>query len=323
MPPTPKLGIILPEGEGDLDGRTPRWSDYVAMARLTEEAGFDSLWFVDHLIYRNDASGRPPQGAWECWSVLAALAAATSRVELGSLVTATSFRNPALLAKMADTIDEISGGRLILGLGAGWNEVEYRMFGYPFDHRVDRFAEAFTIISGLLSDGAIDFEGQYYSARECELRPRGPRPGGPPIMVGSRGPRMLRLTLPSVPIWNGWLCDATSYPEAYPALVEPVDDACREVGRDPGTLEHTVSISVDPSGKREFPEHWYLQDDLNAARPLSGSPEEIAAGIRGFGAQGVSHLQIYPIPPTLATIEALVPIIEEARQAAPDEDEGH
>jgi alkanesulfonate monooxygenase SsuD/methylene tetrahydromethanopterin reductase-like flavin-dependent oxidoreductase (luciferase family) len=143
MPPTPKLGIILPEGEGDLDGRTPRWSDYVAMARLTEEAGFDSLWFVDHLIYRNDASGRPPQGAWECWSVLAALAAATSWVELGSLVTATSFRNPALLAKMADTIDEISGGRLILGLGAGWNEVEYRMFGYPFDHRVDRFAEAF------------------------------------------------------------------------------------------------------------------------------------------------------------------------------------
>ncbi len=117
------------------------------MARLTEETGFDSLWFVDHLIYRNEASGRPPQGAWECWSVLAALAAATSRVELGSLVSPTSFRNPALLAKMAETVDEISGGRLILGLGAGWNEVEYRMFGFPFDHRVDRFAEAFTIIS--------------------------------------------------------------------------------------------------------------------------------------------------------------------------------
>ena len=173
---------------------------------------------------------------------------------------------------MADTIDEISGGRLILGIGAGWNEVEYRMFGFPFDHRVDRFAEAFTIISGLLRDGAIDFAGQYYSARECELRPRGPRPGGPPIMVGSRGPRMLRLTLPTVPIWNGWLCDATnSYPEAYPALVEPVDEACRAVGRDPATVERTVSISVDPSGRREFPRHWYLDDDLEAARPLTGS----------------------------------------------------
>ena len=166
MPATPKLGIILPEGEGDLDGRTPRWSGlcrHGAADRrggITTQSGSWTIW-----IYRNDASGRPPQGAWECWSVLAALAAATRRVELGSLVTATSFRNPALLAKMADTIDEISGGRLILGLGAGWNEVEYHMFGFPFDHRVDRFAEAFTIISGLLGDGAIDFEGQYYSAR--------------------------------------------------------------------------------------------------------------------------------------------------------------
>ncbi len=184
MPPTPKLGIILPEGEGDLDGRTPRWADYLAMARLAEEVGFDSVWFVDHLIYRNDASGRPPQGAWECWSVLSALAAVTSRVELGSLVTATSFRNPALLAKIADTIDEISGGRLILGIGAGWNEPEYRMFGYPYDHRVDRFAEAFAIIYGLLRDGAVDIAGTFYQARECELRPRGPRPQGPPIMVG-------------------------------------------------------------------------------------------------------------------------------------------
>ena len=314
MPATPKLGIILPEGEGDLDGRTPRWSDYVAMATLTEAAGFDSLWFVDHLIYRNDASGRPPQGAWECWSVLAALAATTSRVELGSLVTATSFRNPALLAKMADTIDEISGGRLILGLGAGWNEVEYRMFGYPFDHRVDRFAEAFTIISGLLRDGHIDFEGQYYSARECELRPRGPRSEGPPIMIGSRGPRMLRLTLPQVPIWNGWLCDPL-------AIQRPTRPSSRRSTRCAGrwvvtrrTVERTVSISVDPSGRREFPQHWYLQDDLQDARPLTGSVQEIAAGIRGFAAQGVAHLQIYPIPPTLATIEALVPIIEEVRR---------
>jgi alkanesulfonate monooxygenase SsuD/methylene tetrahydromethanopterin reductase-like flavin-dependent oxidoreductase (luciferase family) len=323
MPATPKLGIILPEGEGDLDGRTPRWSDYVAMARLTEEAGFDSLWFVDHLIYRNDASGRPPQGAWECWSVIAALAAATSRVELGSLVTATSFRNPALLAKMTDTIDEISGGRLILGLGAGWNEVEYQMFGFPFDHRVDRFAEAFTIISGLLRDGQIDFEGRYYSARECELRPRGPRSGGPPIMVGSQGPRMLRLTLPHVPMWNGWLCDSSSYPDAYPPLRELVDGACREVGRDPATVERTVSISVDPSGRREFPEHWYLEGDLATARPLTGSREEIAEGIRAFGAQGVAHLQIYPIPPTLTTIETLAPISEEARRSVPDTDEEH
>ncbi len=131
---------------------------------------------------------------------------------------------------------------------------------------------------------------------------------------------MLRLTLPSVPIWNGWLCDALSYPEAYPALVEPVDEACREVGRDPSMVERTVSISVDPSGRRDFPRHWYLEGDLEAARPLTGSPEEIATGIQGFATQGVSHLQIYPIPPTLATIAALVPILEEVRRSVPSKD---
>jgi alkanesulfonate monooxygenase SsuD/methylene tetrahydromethanopterin reductase-like flavin-dependent oxidoreductase (luciferase family) len=316
VPVTPKLGIILPEGEGDLDGRTPRWADYRAMARLAEDVGFDSLWFVDHLIYRNDASGRPPQGAWECWSVLAALAAATDRVELGSLVTATSFRNPALLAKIADTVDEISGGRLVLGLGAGWNEPEYRMFGFPYDHRVDRFAEAFAIIHGLLRDGAVDFEGRYYAARECELRPRGPSAARTADHDRLAGPRMLRLTLPHVPIWNGWLAGTDSRPDAYPPLREAVDAACREVGRDLAAVERTVSISVDPSGRREFPEHWYLEGDLAAASALTGGTAEIAAGIRAFGEQGVAHLQIYPIPPTLATIEALAPVLEEARRPA-------
>ena len=322
MPPTPKLGIILPEGEGDLDGRTPRWHDYVAMARLAEEIGFDSVWFVDHLIYRNDASGLPPQGAWECWSVISALAAVTRRVELGSLVTATSFRNPALLAKIADTVDEISGGRLILGLGAGWNEAEYRMFGFPFDHRVARFAEAFAIVHGLLHDGTVDLEGTYYQARGAELRPRGPRPQGPPIMIGSRGPRMLRLTLPHAPLWNGWLADTDSRPEAYPPLREAVDAACRDVGRDPASVERTISIGIDPSGRREFPAHWHLLGNMDAAHPLTGGPEEIAAGIRAFAAQGVSHLQIYPIPPNLATIEALAPVLAEARRPAPGEDGG-
>ena len=316
MPHVPKLGIILPEGEDDLEGRTPRWDDYLAMSRLAEDVGFDSIWFVDHMLYGNEASGREPQGAWECWTVLAALAAVTSRVEFGSLVTPTSFRNPALLAKMAETVDEISGGRLILGLGAGWNEIEYRMFGFPFDHRVDRFAEAFTIIRGLLHDGVVDVDGQYYAARECQLRPRGPRPHGPPLMIGSTGPRMLRLTLPHVPLWNGWLAGTNSQPAAYPPLRDLVDAACADVGRDPATVERTVSISVDPSGQREFPKHWYLESDLSGALPLTGSTAELAAGIMAFAEQGVVHLQIYPIPPTVATIEALAPVMEEVRRFA-------
>ncbi len=130
-----KLGLILPEAEYDMGGSTARWSDLSAMARLAEDIGLDSVWFSDHLVYRDEMTTVDQQGVWECWSVTAALAVVTSRVVLGSLVTPTSFRNPALLAKMTDTVDEISGGRLILGLGAGYHKAEYDAFGYPHDHR--------------------------------------------------------------------------------------------------------------------------------------------------------------------------------------------
>src|SRR2546423_868202 len=171
-----KVGIILPFFEYMMDGKTPRWSDLVAMAQCADETGFDSIWLGDHLITHSEqpiawAAGAKIIGPWEYWSILSALAAVTHHVELGPLVACTSFREPALLAKMADTVDEISGGRLILGLGAGWNEVEFQAFGYPFDHRASRFEEALTIIHGLLREGHVDFAGQYYQARNCELRP--------------------------------------------------------------------------------------------------------------------------------------------------------
>ena len=167
-----KVGIQLPEVE-----REVRWPEYLALARRSEELGYDSIWVGDHLLYRGPGDTQP-RGPWECWSMLAALAAAgAGRIELGPLVASTSFHAPAMLAKKAATVDEISGGRLILGLGAGWNETEYRAFGFPFDHRVSRFEEAFTIIRTLLREGAIDFEGEYYTVRDCELRPRSSRPG--------------------------------------------------------------------------------------------------------------------------------------------------
>ena len=174
-----KVGLFLPLWEESTRGRVPPWTEVLERAQAAEAVGFDSLWVPDHLILRFPDT--ETEGVWEGWSILAALAAVTGRVELGQLVTCTAFRNPALLAKMADTVDEISGGRLTLALGAGWHEPEFQAFGYPFERRVSRFEEAVTIIHGLLKQGQIDFEGTYYQARDCELRPRGPRP--------SQGPR--------------------------------------------------------------------------------------------------------------------------------------
>lgn len=302
-----KIGVILPEGENDMAGETARWRDYLAMAHLAEQIGLDSLWYVDHLIYREGkATVVQQQGVWECWTMLTGLAAVTERVELGSLVTPTSFRNPAVFAKQIDAIEEISNGRVILGLGAGWNEAEYTAFGLPFDRRVSRFEEAFTIIRTLLKEGAIDFDGVYYQARDCELAPRGPRPQGPPLMIGSQGKRMLGMSLPHVQMWNTWLCPGLSAAERVPALREGVDAICRDVGRDPAQIERTASIIVDPSGRNEVP----ASMDPDTAIPLSGSPQEIAAGLKAFEAEGITHLQLYLVPNTLETLESFHKVLE-------------
>ncbi len=209
---------------------------------------------------------------WDAWSVLAAAAAITSRVTLGPLVTPVGFYNPAVLAKKAATVDEISGGRLVLGLGAGWNEVEFRGYGVPFDHRISRFGEAFTIIRTLLQEGAIDFEGEYYSARDCELVPR-PRPGGPPIMIGSVGERMLDITLPYVTAWNVWHTDTGNSPDGVAPLLARVSAACGRVGRDPSTVDATVVVLVRmPGGKGR----WQGSGLDPTPNPLEGPPEEIA-----------------------------------------------
>jgi probable F420-dependent oxidoreductase len=296
-----KIGMLLPQAEGRYGGQTAGWNDLMEMAQLAEQAGFDSVWTIDHFIL--EYPDQPSQGVWECWSLLAALAATTRRVELGPLVTPTSFRNPALLAKMADTVDEISNGRLILGLGAGWVEAEYRAMGLPFDHRVSRFEEALQIIHGLLRDGHVDFEGTYYSARECELRPRGPRSNGPPILVGSNGERMLRLVAQYADSWNTFFSNTGNSPEGIPPLRTKVDAACDAAGRDPSTLERTVTVLVgfDLPGKVGHPQ---------VKTPLSGSPDEIAEGLRAYAREGVSHLQIYLDPMTPAAIEAFAPVIE-------------
>lgn len=294
-----KVGIQLPEVE-----REVRWPELLDMVRAIEDLGYDSIWVGEHLLYRWPDRG--PRGPWEAWTLMAAIAATTRRVAFGPLVACTNFHNPALLAKQAVTIDEISGGRFVLGLGAGWNETEFRAYGFPFDHRIDRFEEAFTIIRTLLRDGAIDFDGRFYQARDCELLPRGPRPSGPPLMIGSRGPRMLAITLPWVEAWNVWFNDTGNRPSGVAPLRALVDEACHAVGRDPAEVERTVAVQVRlPGGTGRI----QGSDTAVAPAALEGSAEAIADELRGYAREGIAHVQLVLDPITVESVRALGPVL--------------
>jgi alkanesulfonate monooxygenase SsuD/methylene tetrahydromethanopterin reductase-like flavin-dependent oxidoreductase (luciferase family) len=261
----------------DIPGLGPaqRYPDIRAIALQAEQDGFDSIWLHDHLLYRTEDEAT--LGIWECWTMLTALAEATRRVEVGTLVACTQFRNPAILAKMAVTLDEISNGRLVLGIGAGWNEPEFDAFGIPFDHRVDRFEEAVQIIQPLLKTGRVDFQGKYYQARNCEIAPRGPRPDGPLLMIAAIGPRMMRLA-------------DTTYlggPETLAGPRAEIQGTCREIVRDPASLKVTGVVAL------QFTD-MYSQPAFE--QYLSGSVEEVAAAIRAYEQAGTDHLMFQVVP---------------------------
>jgi alkanesulfonate monooxygenase SsuD/methylene tetrahydromethanopterin reductase-like flavin-dependent oxidoreductase (luciferase family) len=300
-----RVGVQLPEVE-----RHVRWPEILDMARRAEDLGYDALWVGEHLLYRfADGSTRGP---WEAWTTMAGLATATSTIRFGPLVACTNFHNPAMLAKGAATLDEMSGGRFVLGLGAGWNETEFRAYGFPFDHRVDRFEEAFTIIRTLLQEGAIDFDGRYYQARDCQLTPRGPTPGGPPLLIGSNGDRMLRIALPYVGAWNSWFNATRNRPDGVAPLKEKVDGIAREVGRNPGDIERSVAVYVRLSGGSGRVQG--TSDELPS--PLEGDPETMAADLRGYAAAGISEVQLVMDPINADSIEEfarVLPLLEAAR----------
>ncbi len=300
MPRPLKVGVQLPEVE-----YVATWDEQRHMAQTAEAIGLDSIWVGDHLLYRDD--GLPTRAPWEAWTSLAALAAVTRRVALGPLVASTSFHNPAMIAKMAATIEEISGGRLILGLGAGWNEAEYAAYGYPYDHRVSRFEEAFTIVRTLLRDGRCDFHGTYYDLDHCELLPRGPRPAGPPLMVGSEGPRMLGITLPHVQSWNAWFTWFGNSPDGYRPMRQKVDDACRAAGRDPAEIERTLALFVAFPGAQGRSMGDLETEDADA---ISGEPDVLEPLLRAFADEGVAHVQLVLDPINADTIRALVATLE-------------
>ncbi|HEX5416617.1 MAG TPA: LLM class flavin-dependent oxidoreductase [Chloroflexota bacterium] len=299
------LGLLLRFGEHYARVGDPiHWRELRTLARVAEEVGFDTLWCDDHFLYDTFPESAPDhgrfRGMWDCFTLLSALAEATTTVSLGSFVACTSYRNPAHLARIVDTLDDISGGRLILGLGAGWNKPEYDAFGYPFDHLVGRFSEALQIIVPLLREGQVDFVGEYYQARECELRPRGPRAKGPPIWIGGSKPRMLGLVARYADAYNTvW----HTRPDAMAAQFERVDAACRAADRDPQTLLHTSGsyVALPAPG----------QDAPPQLRPsIRATPEALAEQLLAFHAAGAAHLTLSVEPWNIAGIERCGRVIE-------------
>jgi len=294
-----KIGLYIPNGVGYMSGGVHSWADALAFARAAETAGFDSIWVADHMLFRMQGETET-QGRWECWSLLAALAAVTTSVEIGPLVSCLSFRNPGLLAKIVETVDEISNGRLTLAVGAGWHEPEYAAFGVPYDHRAGRFEEGFAIVHGLLRAGASNFKGVYERVDNCEIRPRGPRPGRIPLIVGTNGDLLLKVAASRADGWNTtWI----SEPAEIRPLRQAVDSACEAVGRDPKTLSRSACIYIDlPNRVRRFPRP-------NPVLPVR-EPAEVAELLDAYAAEGLDHVMIWLDPNSLAGIEAFSRTLE-------------
>ena len=238
-----KVGVQLPEVE-----RVVRRDELAAIALAVEEVGFDSVWVGDHLLYRGD--GRPERGPWDCWTTLAWLASVTRRVELGPLVACTAFHPPGILARQAAAVDELSGGRFVLGIGAGWNEEEFRAFGLPFDHHVSRFEEAFTIIRRLIAGERVTFHGTYHSVEDALLLP--PPARRPKLMIGANKPRMLSIALPHVDAWNTWFTHYGNTADGFARHNAGISAAAERAGRNPAEIERSacVLVELEPAGER-------------------------------------------------------------------------
>ena len=282
-----KVGLCLAQAPEDGAGGT--WSEIASIARQAEDGGLDSLWLSDHFFYREaGAAVGSETGYHEAWTLLSALAVATTRVELGTLVLATSFRPPGLLAKMAATADDVAGGRLILGLGCGWHEPEYEAFGYPFDHRVGRFQEAIELIVPLIRGERVTLEGQWSRVREAAIRPAPIRPAMP-ILIAAKGERMLRLTARHADAWQtAWFGRPD---ERYRGRHADLLAACATEGRDPDTLDVTVGVSVDESAG-------------DAALALDAAA--IADALAAWEAEGVDHLQFGLASTTPSTVAVIL-----------------
>ncbi|HEX5470073.1 MAG TPA: LLM class flavin-dependent oxidoreductase [Gaiellaceae bacterium] len=274
-----RVGVLVPQAPEDRAGRMPSWTDVVAFAEHAEAVGLDSLWVCDHFV--SSIPGTPFDGIHEGWTILSALAARTSRVELGTLVMCTGYRSPGLLAKMAATLDEVSGGRFLLGVGAGWHESEYEAFGYSTDRRVDKFEEAVQIIAPLLRGETVTFAGGHYWTDQAVLLPSPKR--RIPVLVGAKGLRMLGLTARHADAWNtAWFARPD---DELRRRLDVLESALDAEGRDPATLRRTVGMHIE--------------------RALETPPEQHASALDAFEALGFDDAIVVLEPMTSSSLDRL------------------
>lgn len=295
-----EVGIVLPIVQFGPERMTPRWPDIRRMAVLAEAMGVDTLWTPDELLWRTDDAA--PQGVWDGISMAGAVAATTSTVKVGTWVLSALHRNPGIIAKTAETLDEISGGRFVFGLGAGhaWPG-QAHAFGLPEDRIFDRFDEALQIIVPLLRSGHADFEGTFHAARDLPQRPVGPRPNAIPLLIGGNGPKGQRHAVLHADIWSGYAEELAHVDELAPRLAT-LDAICAELGRDPTSIGRGAGISVNP-----------LQPSGWKPSVISGTAEEIADALRSFREAGFTQVDIMLGPGTVEAFEAMAPVVERLR----------
>ena len=296
-----ELGIPLPTIDLPINEGVDTWADYQRVALWAEEAGFDTVWLPDELLWKFEPDFTP-MGTWECVAMTSAVAAVTSRVKVGTWVLSALHRNPGLTAKVAEAIDDISGGRFIFGLGAGHAGAQGKAFGYPEDKTVSRYAEALEIIVPLIREGTATFDGEYHSAFEQENTPRGPSGPAMPLMLAGHGPRTIGLAVKYGDIWSGFATES-SLPSAFSDMLALVDRTCEEQGRDPVSLERSIGVFLELTDVR-------FAEEIGLGVPLRGTPAQVADQVLEFAGMGVTMLELIPGPFNLKSMDRLAELIE-------------
>jgi alkanesulfonate monooxygenase SsuD/methylene tetrahydromethanopterin reductase-like flavin-dependent oxidoreductase (luciferase family) len=292
-----EVGFVLVTRHWGPERQLPRWADVREMALRAEALGFDTVWLEDELLWR--PSDGTPLGFWDGVSMAGAVAAVTSRIKVGSWVLSALHRNPGIIAKTAETLDEISGGRFVFGLGAGHTAPgQAHSFGLPEDRTSSRFAEAVEVIVPLMREGRADFDGTFHAAHDLPQLPQGPRPNRIPLMLAAQGPNGMRLAAQHADIWSCFAENRSDMVEFGPRI-PAIEAACTEVGRDPMTIGRSAGVDLHPLEP---------EPDPNGAW-IGGSPEQMADQLRAMRDGGYTQVALFPTPSTIAAMEAVAPVL--------------